>query len=95
MSTGNDRTDNERLKPVETANGICYCQQMIDLKYALIKTRSEWPARHGKTILQDDIAPYTQKKRSETPFLHLIGKSYPARRTHRTWPLQNTTCFHP
>ncbi|GIY25727.1 hypothetical protein CEXT_501191 [Caerostris extrusa] len=64
----------------ETVNTIRYCQRMINLSPALIEKRPELATRHIKVILQDGILPHhIQRKRSDTPFMHLAGNSCPIR----------------
>ena len=51
--------------------------------------------QNRKKWICSTITPHiTQRKRSETPFLHLAENTFSTRRTHQTWPLPTTTCFH-
>ena len=79
-------------------------QVKLWIPFATVNNWSIWTMHWSKSAqigLQDTEKWYwskttphhTQRKTSESPFLHLARNSCPTRRTHQTWPLRTTTCF--
>ena len=67
----------ELLKPGETVSAQRYCQQITNLKQALVEKRPEWAKRHGKVILLHN-APSHKAKPVKDEFAWMGSSSAPA-----------------
>ena len=84
----------EFLEPGKTVNTVRYREQMINLYHALIKNVARRVCKTRKSDFAIRQRPIWHSNSNQTTFLHLSGNSCLARRTHQTWALPTTTCFH-